>query len=226
MSRAALFLLLALGAPAAMADTAPCVSNTFDTPFPGAIDVVTRHADVPSPQFPGLWQEGTVEGFLYAIYANGEGYLKPSRKRAGWEITFTCPVEEQECASHTNGSPPARAFAITTRLTSCLRGEVPTARELEPQTPQTPPAVDSAPPEPEAESPSPCKAEEIQGETQGMTLQMLLVEAGADPGPIDGFVGSKTRRALDEVLGSAADEMPLVTAIQAVRSALCPEAAE
>ncbi|WP_243266623.1 hypothetical protein [Sulfitobacter sp. DSM 110093] len=219
-------LLLALCAPAAMADTAPCVSSTFDTPFPSAIDVVTRHADVPSPQFPGLWQEGTIRGFLYAMYANGEGYLKPSRERAGWEITFACPDQAQECATNTNGSPPAEAFAITNRLTSCLRGEVLTVSEPEPEPPQAAPAIDNTDPEPEAESPSPCSAEEIQGETEGMTLQMLLVEAGADPGPIDGFVGNKTRRALNEVLDSAADEMPLTNAIRAVRSALCLEAAE
>ncbi|WP_339822982.1 hypothetical protein [Sulfitobacter dubius] len=213
-----------------MADTAPCVASTFDTPFPGAIDVVTRHADVPSPQFPGLWQEGTIKGFLYAMYANGEGYLKPSRERAGWQITFACPDETQECATSTDGSPPAEAFLITNRLRSCLRGEVLTVSEPEPEPPQAPPAFSSANPEPasgtEAESPSLCSAEEIQGETEGMTLQMLLVEAGTDPGPIDGLIGIKTRRALNEVLDSAADEMPLTNAIHAVRSALCPKAAE
>ncbi|CAN0586413.1 unnamed protein product, partial [Ectocarpus sp. 12 AP-2014] len=114
--------LLALVCSVAQSQAEPCVSATFDVPFPGATDVVTLHADVPSPQFPGLWQEGVVDGFFYALYANGEGYLRSSRDIAEWNIQFTCDAGETDCSIATNGAPPDNARETANMLAFCMQG--------------------------------------------------------------------------------------------------------
>ena len=182
----------------------PCVLATFDKPLEGALNVVTRHADVPSPQFPGLWQEGTLEGYFYAVYANGEGAVASAQSRPNWKIRISCAVEEANCAFASDGAPPDKANQVADIVAQCLKGEAPAKTE-------------PVAPEPAA----PCGIATLEEGSDGKLLQQLLIIAGADPGPVDGFVGNDTRKALAEVLGTSSVAMETADALTALDKFLC-----
>ncbi|WP_376873943.1 hypothetical protein [Albirhodobacter sp. R86504] len=118
---------------------APCVGDAFDQPVPTATNVVTRQVDVPSPQFPGLWQEGYLNGYPYAIYANGEGSFQASETDAAWSATFVCDSAAQTCAQDVTGALSPEGQAGLTMLTRCLLGPV-----SAPPPPPAPPEVTAA----------------------------------------------------------------------------------
>lgn len=178
----------------------PCVTDTFDTPFPSATNVVTRHADVPSPQFPGLWQEGSLDGYFYALYANGEATLKADQSSRDWELSVTCPESAQVCLIEGTGSPPEGAIGIAEQLGQCLRGQQ-AQREVVADVP--------------------CGLATIPEGDAGTTLQRLLLAAGADPGPIDGLPGKKTRDAVIEILGPPAGALDITALTEALNSFMC-----
>lgn len=180
-----------------IAQADPCVGATFETPLEGAVNVKTRHADVPSPQFPGLWQEGTLNGYFYAIFANGEAVVKPARNARDWALKVTCKTGQPDCTTDKTGSPPPEAVAVATRLRQCLRADVP------------------KPPK------APCGLQTIPAGPEGKTLQNLLVAAGQDPGPVDGILGAKTFGALVAVLGPDARALAIADAIAAMDAHLC-----
>lgn len=184
----------------------PCVSATFDTPLTGAVDVVTRYADVPSPQFPGLWQEGMLEGYFYTLYANGEGLLQSSRNAPSWEVKVTCTAEAGECSIKADGTPPENAQRLADVIAQCLQGR---------------PTTEVAAPAPEPEEKAPCGVATVEAGPEGMVLQRLLVAAGTDPGPVDGFVGNGTRTALAEVLGASSRGLAIPDAIAALDKFMC-----
>lgn len=192
--------------------------------MPGATNVVTRQVDVPSPQFPGLWQEGVIAGYFYMLFANGEGVLQSARDAPDWAITFTCDEATKTCETvQERNEAPADAAAIKERLERCFiapetAGE-PIASAAPPQilealAPDTLPVKTEAPP-------SPCGLGAVPEGPQGKTLQRLVVLGGADPGPIDGFLGKRTQAAIVELLGQKAQTMPIPEAIIALDQLLC-----
>lgn len=200
----ALSIALTLFTSGQMASAEPCVSTTFDTPVPGAVNVVTRQVDVPSPQFPGLWQEGYLDGYFYTLYANGEGALRSSRSAPEWEVKIICSSQSEGCELSADGAPSDDAQRVALILQQCLLGE-------------------KAPPEtqPEEVPATPCGVAAVPEGTPVAVLQSLLVAAGADPGPVDGFIGGKTLNALAEVLGPSANGLSVPDAVTAMDQLLC-----
>jgi len=194
----------------------PCVGPAFDRPFPGATEVVSRYADVPSANFPGLWQEGRINGLAYALYANGEALLQDSATNPAWSISVTCQDGAERCAQVTTGQPPAAAGGVAAALAECLTGPVLTGPDA-PAAPQPP----AAPPPPAPVAAQPCGLAKLPPDAPVITLQRLLVEAGADPGPINGRPGKQTGKALLQVLGRAARTLTVEQAIAALDAQLC-----
>lgn len=278
------------------AAAAPCVGDNFERPFPGATEVSTRFVDVPSPRFPGLWQEGRLQGYSYILYANGEATVQDGGLEPQWSISVFCDLENGSCEQVADGTPPAAAVRVATLMGQCFVApetvDVPPVPEPEPdpvapdtegwalvlpddetdispqptlsdtvEEPLPHPALvaedgtadaepepaetqaeeaESEPAEPqpvEAEAaepapaqvaaedppapPAPCGLATVPEGTPGATLQRLLVEAGEDPGPIDGFPGRLTRRALIAVLGEDAGNLGTEAAIVALNAHLC-----
>lgn len=239
--------VVALPLMATQAWAEPCVGAAFDTPFPGATGVVTRYADVPSPRFPGLWQEGLIRGYPYVLYANGEADLRDSRRDPMWVISVACDPGATTCVQEMDGTPPEVAVAIATQLGQCfVAPETVTTPAVSLPKPVTTPAVPlpepvaeprPAPAPTQAAPPSslpplvpgdddevvraPCGLDAVPEGEPGITLQLLLVEAGADPGPIDGLPGQKTLTALGQVLNVSPDDLTLEEAVAAMNSFLC-----
>lgn len=215
-----------------------CVSDTFDRPLPDATTVETRHADVPSPRFPGIWQEGQVDGFFYRIWSNEVAVLQSNRRSPLWTISVTCDGTDKACSQTVDGVPTPEALQTAGRLGKCLTDasfsgkiiETQSAQEaLVPEEPVAPdvttsalPAIDApvAPPS-DVTDPPPCGLASLPDGETGITLQRLLVAAGADPGPLDGLVGQRTYRALADVLGEDAAQLAQSDAIQALDQFLC-----
>ncbi|MGJ8597560.1 peptidoglycan-binding domain-containing protein [Sulfitobacter sp.] len=188
----------------------PCVSNTFDEPLQGAVEVVTRHADVPSPQFPGLWQEGMLDGLFYTLYANGEGVVKSEKRISDWEVRVLCLDHGVDCSISATGTPPENAYQVANILSLCLRNVAP----AEPEKPKTTK-------QPEVSLKTPCGLASVEDGAGGIVLQRLLVAAGADPGPVDGYVGGKTNEALAGILGEESTKLSIADAIGALDLWMC-----
>lgn len=232
-----------------------CVGAAFERPFPGATGVETRHADVPSPRFPGLWQQGRINGDRFILYANGEATLIDGASEPAWTISVQCDLDAGTCTESAEGSPPEAAMQVARQLGRCFvapdevtapvvpppppapvapptegwalvpgSGAVPAEPEdttVEPTPAPAPEVTEPAPePEPEPAAP-PCGLATIPEGAPGLTLQRLLVEAGADPGPLDGLPGRMTRSALAQVLGDDARTLEIADAITALDAFLC-----
>ena len=272
---------LIVASQAAAAD--PCVGASFDRPLPGATGVVTRRADVPSPRFPGVWQEGVISGYGYQIYANGEATIKDIGPEPAWSVSVLCEPGAESCSQTAEGDPPAAALRVADMMGQCFiapetvkaplppapepekvapetdgwaldpsgseepdgpdttgRPETPdpSERELPPPVSDTPVALPPLPPlvpvEEEVEEapladetpPAPCGVASMPEGAPGLTLQRLIVEAGADPGPLDGFPGRRTRAALAEILGPSAAALSNEEAIAALDALLCAPTTE
>ena len=189
----------------------PCVSATFDKPLEGASSVITRQVDVPSPQFPGLWQEGILNGYFYAIYANGEAEVKAARSAQDWALKISCRTGKDACERSQTGAPPEEATATLLVLQQCLSGAA---------IPAPPTATATA----TEASTAPCGLQTVPQGSDVEVLQNLLVAAGKDPGPVDGIIGAKTLNALAEVLGASARSLGVQEAVTALDVFLCEAA--
>ena len=127
-----LYTLLAVAASASAASSAPCVGDSFDLPLPGADGVVIKYADVPSAQFPGIWQEGIILGYSYRLFANGEGELKLPGEFSNWSISFNCNGADGQCSFTGDLQAPERAKEISAVLGRCLLGQKISAGDFEP----------------------------------------------------------------------------------------------
>lgn len=96
-----------------------CVGPALDRAFPGAVAVETRHVDVPSPNFPGLWQEGFILGYFYQIFANNEAVLAEAKSKPDWSISIKCM--DEACHRGVVGRPDQGTANIVDLLASCLR---------------------------------------------------------------------------------------------------------
>jgi hypothetical protein len=240
-------------AQAGFAAAEPCVSDTFDRPLPRATNVLTRRVDIPSPQFPGLWQEGIIGGYFYTLFANGEGVLQATPDEPGWAINIICDEAAKTCERVPEGLPaPADALAIVDLLERCyispetaqdivqptvVASPEPIVEPVSEPTPVSEPITVADPttaaePTPVAEATSaptteppppsiPCGLNAIPEGAEGITVQRLLLLGGADPGPIDGFPGNRTRTAIVELLGEKAADMPIPAAIITLDQLLC-----
>lgn len=201
---------------------APCISSTFDVPLPDAVNVIVNYADVPSPLFPSVWQEGLINGLPYAIFSNGEGYLKPSFSSEDWHMSFSCG--RGSCTTTLVGTPPKEAVEQLAELTSCVLGKASPSKGIsERKSIASHESVNEPIKEASADDQEKCLLNDDRHDVDGFQLQRLLVEAGSDPGPIDGSVGKLTRKALKEVLGNSAVEMNLAQAINALKQVNCIE---
>lgn len=187
------FLLIA--APA-WAD--PCVSATFDLPFPDATGVQSFIADVPSARFPAFWQTGVIGGYQYRLFSNGEGEITASDPENGWTVEVTCQTEGQKCDVKAIGTAPAEVLQIADAMGQCLLGieiaQVAAAPE-DPiaDTPVTQPADVVVPQNTEIA----CGVAILNEATDIATMQRLLTLLGEDPGPVDGYLGPATFQAMD-----------------------------
>lgn len=207
-------LATCVSASAVMA--APCVGTTFDLPFEGALDVQSYVVDVPSAQYPAFWQKGSLGDYAYVLYANGEATLRSRNPFEEWGVTVLCDAATQTCETSTNGTPPADTDAIANRLTACLLGNA--TPPVAPQ-PVTVPALPD--PAPVRRDPVPCGLAAVDEETDIATLQRLLTLAGKDPGPVDGFLGTKTFQAMGDFVEDAGWGTSIPDAIASVDAVLC-----
>lgn len=254
MSRWGYHLCLIVCTAASGAGAETCVGAHFGTPFPGATDVDVRRVDVPSSTFPGIWQEGRINGYFFQIWANGEALLQPSETAPDWNASVIC--QGDDCQRGVTGTPPADALEVLQELETCLNDATyagrPAAVDPAPDdpSPETPissdetdpdndlgdvgaldPAVEpnsptadetnSVPPAALDPDPAPCGLANIPDGPPGLTLQRLLVEAGADPGNLDGLPGPRTYRALFDVLGAEAERTTIEAAIERLNTVVC-----
>ena len=105
---------------AAAALAGPCVGDRFEVPYPGATGVETRFADVPSPRFPGLWQEGRIEAYSYTIFANGDARLFDGIHPSNWLIVIDCDIANARCEETAQGTAPKRALQISEQMQLCF----------------------------------------------------------------------------------------------------------
>lgn len=172
-------------------------------------------ADVPSSRFPGLWQEGTIAGWPYRLFSNGDGDIRSDRRSPIWRIAFKCEAETKDCSVTETGTPSDEIKRIAINLQSCLLGQ---AVEFET-------IVEDAKPE-GARVPlrqEPCGLALIPETSGALALQELLRLSGANPGPLDGILGSQTREALAGVLGEESSELAITDAIAQLDVFLCKE---
>ncbi|AGI67013.1 hypothetical protein OAN307_c13250 [Octadecabacter antarcticus 307] len=183
---------------------APCVSATFDRPLPGATDVVSFVTDVPSVQFPAFWQQGHIGEFSYKIFSNAEGVLRPTGPAQDWSIEISCDGPTQACDLGPEGAPTEDALRIASILGQCLiHADIDKTDFMPPAEPapvSTPEDVADVIDVQATPNPAPklsCGLFIINEATDEAVMQRLLVMAGSDPGPVDGFLGPRTFRAMD-----------------------------
>lgn len=210
-----------LGASALAAD--PCVTATFDRPVEGATDVVSHVSDVPSARFPAFWQEGVFDGVRYKITAAGEGVVRPLNLVEDWDVSFVCDPATGACDFDENRTPPEQAVAVAKVMGQCLLGQEPTpdpapiavAVELaEPDTIQ--PRARPAP-----TAPTPCGSATVDEATDIALMQRLLLLAGEDPGPVDGFLGPQSFAAMAAFVDNPGWDTPIRDVIAAIDAQLC-----
>ena len=153
-------LLHALFAAPAVAE--PCVGLLYDRPLPGAVDVTMHHVDVPAAHFPGIWQDGMIDGHFYQVFANRLAVLQAERTAPAWSINVNC--QQRPCTITGAGSPPATATNTAKRLEQCLvPPEIKVVASPEEQklpaakAPSKPAAAKAAPQEPAPEKAAPAK---------------------------------------------------------------------
>lgn len=213
------FLLIA--APA-LAD--PCVSATFDLPFPDATGVQSFIVDVPSARFPAFWQMGFIDGYQYRLFSNGEGEITASDPENGWTVEITCETSGQSCDVTAIGAAPAEVLQIADALGQCLLGiEIAQAQTIPEDpiadTPFTPPADVVAPRNTETEIA--CGVATINEANDVATMQRLLILLGEDPGPVDGFLGPATFKAMDVFVEDSNWETSIIDVISVLDALHC-----
>ncbi|WP_417270981.1 peptidoglycan-binding domain-containing protein [Celeribacter sp.] len=231
MKYAIAFILSAACSSALPVMAQTCVGDAFDTPFPRAVAVEIRHADVPSSRFPGMWQEGFLNGYFYQIFANHEAALSDGTPDPNWSIFISC--RDDICQKNASGLLPEGAGTVASLLEICLTEPTLSGGAVDQALagPQIDVVVDGAEGGGEADEVTdsaievvdapPCGLATLPEGTQGQDLQQLLVLAGADPGWIDGIVGPRTRRAIVEILGPLEGPVDVPNAIAELDAVLC-----
>lgn len=203
-----------------------CVSSTFDKPLPGATDVELRMADVPSALHPVIWQEGSLSGHFYKLFPDGTGSLASSQTRPDWKVEITCDLKDSKCAYNSSSNAPSSSYDVAKKIGQCLLGKKEISEEIEanPEALESEvtlknEAIDSI--KNKESKIDKCEDISVPEEKPEIALQLLLVLAGTDPGPIDGIIGSSTLKALDEVWNMSDPKLNLNDAILGVKKFLC-----
>jgi hypothetical protein len=195
------FLLIA--APA-WAD--PCVSSTFDRPFPDATDVEAFITDVPSAQFPAFWQRGFIDGYRYNMFSNGDGEIKASDPNENWTVEIACETRDQSCEMASDGDAPTEVLQIADTIGQCLLGIEIIKPVVAPSVPEEQiveaPLTDIVPPSranevQQNDTTTLCGVAAVNEPTDVATMQRLLILLDEDPGPVDGFLGPASFKAMD-----------------------------
>ncbi|WP_417250657.1 peptidoglycan-binding domain-containing protein [Celeribacter sp.] len=194
----------------------------------------TRHADVPSSRFPGMWQEGVLSGYFYQIFANHEATLSDGPPEPDWSIFISCG--DDICQQDVFGRIPEGADTVAGLLERCLTDPRLSGEAVDQALagPEIDVVADAAEGGGEADAVTdsaievvdapPCGLATLPEGTQGQDLQRLLVLAGADPGWIDGIVGPRTRSAIAEVLGPINGPLDIERTIAELDALLCSDA--
>ena len=204
---------------------APCVSPTFDVPFPGATDVTSHVTDLPSSVFPAFWQEGRLDGYDFQIFANATGVLRGGAQDQPWAIEIACDVSAGTCDFGPTGTPPEPATRVAERIGQCLvpslaiADTTPTPEQSAPeQTEPEPVAVLDVAPEVE---PQPCGLAVTNELTDVATMQRLLVLLGKDPGPVDGFLGPQSFSAMEAYVSNPGWGTPIADLVSVLSEQHC-----
>lgn len=197
------------------AHSAPCVSGPLDAPFPGAVNVEWQFADIPSPRFPGVWQDGLLDGFFYSLFPGEEAVVSSSRRDPVWTLELSCDINGGKCKTVTTGAPPQDAIETSEKIGRCFLGEdlLVKAAPIKVEVKVTKAEAD---PTPEQKL---CGVATLPEGGPDITLQRLILAAGGDPGPIDGIVGPSTRKALKAVLDVETNSVK--DAIRKLETKLC-----
>lgn len=213
-------LILALAWPGCVA-AAPCVGAALDRPLPGAMDARQVSADVPTARFPGLWQQGRVDGLTYRIFGDGTAVLSDDPGAPRWQVRIECAAAT--CRTTATGVPDAGADRIADALGRCLLGGDVTETDLRRAAPAFPTGLsDDVPDRGRSLPPAAALATAagqaprravarcmpdpaLFGDTPAQTVQRMLLAAGQDPGPDDGVLGARSRAALRAALGPGSD---------------------
>jgi hypothetical protein len=177
----------------------PCVSATFDRPFPNATGFESFIVDVPSAQFPAFWQTGLIDAYQYRLVSNGEGEIKASDPNQNWVVEIACETAGQSCDMTVNGDAPTEVLQIADTIGQCLVGvEIPQA----PTTPDDPYTDNAVEPQEDVAATqstateTACGVSVVNEATDVATMQRLLILLGEDPGPVDGFLGPASFKAM------------------------------
>ena len=214
MTQARTLFLLACAALPNFAFAQVCETNTYDLPLPGATQVEWRFADVPSARSPNEWQEGLFKGYPYRIFPDGQAMVASHLKRPAWRVEVDCDLNAGSCSYQADEVAPLQATSVAQEIGQCLLGGT-----TEPE----PVIVEDTSPEPEVANTGECDAVSIPEGNTVISLQRLLVIAGADPGPVDGFIGPTTLNALGSVLGGAIAESDLEQALTDLKIFICAQ---
>lgn len=211
------FLLIA-----APAWAEPCVSATFDRPFPGATNVDSFIADVPSAQFPAFWQTGSIDGYRYRLFSNGEGEIKASDPNQNWTVEIACETAGRSCDVTMNGNAPTEVQQIADTIGQCLLGvEIGQALAV----PKDPIADTTVTPLANAGAPqnteTACGIAIVDEPNDVATVQRLLILLGEDPGPVDGFLGPATFKAMDVYIENSNWDTSISDAISVLDAQHC-----
>ncbi len=190
----------------------PCVSDTFERPFPEATSVVSHVSDVPSVQFPVFWQEGILQGFRYKILASGEGIVRPINPQESWVVSIACDALRLVCDYSIEGPVPQAAIKVSNSVGQCLVG----VEHLDAETT----SLEASQVTPETSRPT-CGSASIDEVNQVAAMQRLLVIAGEDPGPVDGLLGARTFSAMEPFVQGADWNTSISDMIALLDSRLC-----
>jgi len=213
------FLLIAVPAWAE-----PCVSATFDRPFPNATGVDSFVADVPSAQFPAFWQTGLIDGYRYRLFSNGEGEIKASDPNQYWVVEIACETAGRSCDMTVNGDAPTEGLQIADTIGKCLLGGEITLASTTPETPIVVTTVtlqeDVVAPR-NTETKIACGVATVNEANDVATMQRLLILLGEDPGPVDGFLGPATFKAMDALVDDSNWETSITDVISVFDALHC-----
>lgn len=114
----------------------PCVGADLATPLPKATEVAQTTMDIPTARFPGIWQQGQLDGFAYRIFPDLTAVVFDERANTGWRIDLLCTASAR-CVQKVVGSAPEAASAAAKAIGECL---VPVEERPRPPSPAPPAA--------------------------------------------------------------------------------------
>lgn len=172
----------------------PCVGADLATPLPKATEVAQTTMDIPAARFPGIWQQGQLNGFAYRIFPDLTAVVFDERANTGWRIDLLCTASAR-CVQTVVGAAPETASAAAKAIGECL---VPVEESPGPPSPAPPAApphdgkADAVPtvikpaakPAPVAKATVPKPAEKsVTGAAAGKPAKPVVAAKASPPSP-------------------------------------------